>query len=662
MKAKFNNMTMVAVAYGVLFLFFFQLLTDFVEAIYAFGLMGTSIPPEIVAVVLFFSPVILFLMRRCPSGNILRWLMVGVVLARLIEALLPTRGKMLLSGLGVATSLILFAGLFCEAGTRKRSNLSWNMAYGLVLAVGFSIFVRAWNSGVDMLTYGPGQWVAWLLAGIPVLVLWKEWHGINEPFREEQSSSLGTHPDRPGLVVLSSVGLFAVFMLLYFAFIAPSVIVRWTQTHYFVVVAFVAFATPVIGLGTLNYLRNGTSIAKGWLIAWNLVFILALVSTIYLHQIPFPADPATYPLFEPVPGPWRWLALGVLLLTFSVIFLDFFVFADQLTRSGASRKALGTGFTLGGVYMLLMVLAHVFTSVYDYIPVVGGYFRDRFWLVHLVAGLMLLLPTMSVRFRSEGRLPAWRGMLPVGIALAVFSVVGVWATQAKPQTTGIPGRTLKVLTYNIQQGYRDDGIRGYAEQLEVMRSVDADIIGLQESDTNRIANGNADLVRYFADRLNMHAYYGPKTVLGTFGIALLSRLPLQSARTFYMYSQGEQTATIEGVLVLDGMEFNIFVTHLGNGGPMIQQEQVLQVVNGKPRVILMGDFNFRPDTPQYAMTLETLRDAWLFLWPSGDDHSGIDPQRRIDHIFVSSDIQVLEASYLISIASDHPALYVTIGW
>jgi len=48
------------------------------------------------------------------------------------------------------------------------------------------------------------------------------------------------------------------------------------------------------------------------------------------------------------------------------------------------------------------------------------------------------------------------------------------------------------------------------------------LIGLQESDTNRISGGNSDIVRYFADRLDLYAYYGPKVVPGTFGIALLA--------------------------------------------------------------------------------------------------------------------------------------------
>ena len=42
--------------WGVVFLFFFQLLTEFVEGIYLYGLLGTDIPPEIGLIAIFFSP------------------------------------------------------------------------------------------------------------------------------------------------------------------------------------------------------------------------------------------------------------------------------------------------------------------------------------------------------------------------------------------------------------------------------------------------------------------------------------------------------------------------------------------------------------------------------------------------------------------------------
>jgi endonuclease/exonuclease/phosphatase family metal-dependent hydrolase len=221
---------------------------------------------------------------------------------------------------------------------------------------------------------------------------------------------------------------------------------------------------------------------------------------------------------------------------------------------------------------------------------------------------------------------------------------------------------LTFATYNIQQGYSQDGLKNYDGQLDLLQGLNADIIGLQESDTNRIAGGNGDVVRYFADKLDMYSYYGPKTVPGTFGIALLSRYPIDNPRTFYMYSEGEQTATIEARITVGNRTFNLFVTHLGNSGPLVQQEAILQEIKDKTGVIAMGDFNFRPDTDQYRLTIGLLDDSWLLRWPRGDDGQGVDPADRIDHIFVSPGTKVLNSRYLADPQSDHPAMSTTIEW
>jgi endonuclease/exonuclease/phosphatase family metal-dependent hydrolase len=90
---------------------------------------------------------------------------------------------------------------------------------------------------------------------------------------------------------------------------------------------------------------------------------------------------------------------------------------------------------------------------------------------------------------------------------------------------------------------------------------------------------------------------------------------------------------------------------------LVQQEQVLAEVDGLPAVIAMGDFNFEPDTEQYRLTRETLEDAWLVKWPSGSDDQGYNPADRIDHVFISPGLQVLEARHIQSSASDHPVAF-----
>ncbi len=129
-----------------------------------------------------------------------------------------------------------------------------------------------------------------------------------------------------------------------------------------------------------------------------------------------------------------------------------------------------------------------------------------------------------------------------------------------------------------------------------------------------------------------------------------------------MYSIGEQTAAIEAQITVGGETFNVFVTHLGNGGPIVQQEQILENLPGKENVILMGDFNFRPDTDQYRLTTGTLDDSWLLKWSPATNDQEIDPAKRIDHIFVSPGTTIVDSQYLSSPHSDHPAMMTEIEW
>jgi endonuclease/exonuclease/phosphatase family metal-dependent hydrolase len=346
--------------------------------------------------------------------------------------------------------------------------------------------------------------------------------------------------------------------------------------------------------------------------------------------------------------------------------LNFLLLTREIASVQPSWRKLGAGFSIAALFLFFMILAHVFTTVYDYIPVVGPLFRDRFWLVYLIAGLGLALPLLLVArsaYQLIDGISQFPGAVGVPILISVIgvsAVVSVWvvSTQqmAPPSQTG----SLRVFAYNIQQGFSDANQRNYDGQITLIRSKDPDILGLAESDSARIANGNADVVRYFADKLNMYSYYGPKPVTGTFGVVLLSKYPIQNPRTFYMYSKGEQTAAVIAQITANGKTYNVYVTHLGNGGPIFQQEAILKDVLDRENVILMGDFNFRTYEEPYAITTQILKDAWLQKWPGSVEDNGLRLEDRIDYVYVSPGTNVLDARYLTDPQSDHPALYIEI--
>ena len=97
---KFGKEYRLIFLWGIIFLFFFQLLTEFVEGIYLYGLLGTDIPPEIGLVALFFVPLLLLFARQDLSYTLLKLLASVGLLARCIEIMLPTKGRMIVSGIG----------------------------------------------------------------------------------------------------------------------------------------------------------------------------------------------------------------------------------------------------------------------------------------------------------------------------------------------------------------------------------------------------------------------------------------------------------------------------------------------------------------------------------------------------------------------------------
>lgn len=639
--------------YGILILFFFQLLADFVEAIYAFGLMGTSIPIEMVSLLLFFTPLLLLVFRR----RVPRWALLAlgyaVLVCRALEPLLDTRGRMIVAGLGVGAFLMLLPGWFAE-----RTRLSaWALGAGMTLSVGLSVFLRAWGSGYDLSTQQMFQLLGWGLAAVAGVLL--PLVRSSGTAQEEMTSSRRGR----GRVLGLSLGLTAIWVLLYMSLTAPNVLARWTGASYPWIVALVALALVAYSVLSTTIPRWLAGLPTSILLAWNLLFVLALVGTIWVHQIPFPADPGRYPLYEPPLGPLHNLPLWLMLVLCPVLLLDWSLLTRALSGIRPSPRRLGGSFAFCSLFALIVILGQAFTTVYDYIPVAGPFFRDKFWLIYLVPGLVAILSVLLVRRPALERAETGdkARLLPILTAiLALAALAGAVWMGARPAAAPERPERLRILTYNIQQGYDAAGSKNHTGQLAVLRRVDADLIGLQESDTNRVAGGNSDIVRYLAGQLDLYSYYGPKTVPGTFGIALLSKYPIENARTFYMYSEGEQTATIEAQVRVGDALWHVYVTHLGNGGPIVQQTAILRVVEGRENVILMGDFNFRPDSEQYRQTTTLLDDAWLLRWPQGVDDRDRRFDRRIDHVFVSPGTTIGEATYLTDPESDHPALAVEI--
>ena len=246
-----------------------------------------------------------------------------------------------------------------------------------------------------------------------------------------------------------------VLVLCYFVFSAPNVLARWSSVAYLPIVAILS-AVVCLFAGLLLWRTEVlASLSPRVVVAWNILLAVVLVLAILPHQVPLPADPGAYPFPEPPPTPLYPVPLFFLLLLVPILLIDLMLFAGELAALGPSAHRLGSAFSLAALHLLLMVLAHIFTSTYDYIPVVGSFFRDRFWLVHLVAVLAVVLPVLTLRRPSwplAYEAPPARlrpGLLTALPLVFVATVAAAGLNAARFAGTPENPTTLIVMAYNI---------------------------------------------------------------------------------------------------------------------------------------------------------------------------------------------------------------------
>jgi endonuclease/exonuclease/phosphatase family metal-dependent hydrolase len=250
------------------------------------------------------------------------------------------------------------------------------------------------------------------------------------------------------------------------------------------------------------------------------------------------------------------------------------------------------------------------------------------------------------------------GLFILLLILGTTISVCVWELRPKlHETSGIT--SLRVMTYNIQQGVSIDGEKNYDTQLAIIKAANPDIIGLQECDTARMTHGSSDVVRYFANQLNYYSFYGPRTVTGTYGTAVLSRFPIINANVFFTYSDIDEIGTTEVQIRVGATIFNVFVNHPAGGDDahLAHMQALMNRVTGKSNVISIGDFNTEPESIYYNMSVAVLKDAWVNASSQVVEGSTFDLSERIDFIFISHSFTVLETRYLNYPASDHPAVW-----
>ena len=652
----------LVIAYGLFFLFLIQLAGTLVESIYILDLMNTSLDAKALGVLFFFSPMLLFLFRKkLPLGAV--WLIFGVLfISRGITPYLNTLDRMIASGVGTGSALLLFPWLMIsrtKGGSQVSSGTSGST--GFALAVGLSVLLRTLNYGIDVSLTTEGGWIGW---GLGLLFVWV-WTKLSWEENSEQNQS----KPKIGSPIL---GTYLVLTLTYFAFSAPAVIARWTQGNY------VMIATAVSLLSTLwifvGLFKSGLveKVPHRLLFLWNLLFTISLTGTILAHRVSFPLAPDSPAVVVNAPTLLQQLPLYLMLVTFPVIFLDLRIFFDTLHKGNPPPRQFAPGMLIGSLVLVVLIFINIFTNVWGYVDPVSTPFRNQFHLPYLLsAGILALLIWRHKPMEPETRQVS-NGVVSWGWSVFLVLMVlgtGVFALRTQRVQSGDANRnSLLVMTYNIQQANDVFGEHSYARQLALIQRVSPDVLALQESDSARISLNNNDYVRYYAARLGYYSYYGPTTVTGTFGTAILSKYPLQDPRTVFTFSDADEIGTAEAEITVGGHVLTIYDVHPDGSDTamLVFARTFLERSSDKSMVIALGDYNLRDYEAAYRLISDVYINAWTSVYPSKISAEGVDMsgENRIDHIFISPTLSVRDPVYVLppDSATDHPVHWAEIYW
>jgi endonuclease/exonuclease/phosphatase family metal-dependent hydrolase len=320
----------------------------------------------------------------------------------------------------------------------------------------------------------------------------------------------------------------------------------------------------------------------------------------------------------------------------------------------------------------VLIFVNIFSNVWGYIEPVSPPFRNTFWLAFflLSAAISLLVwfgvhGKSAIKSESAAALPWIWVLLPAAIFLATL----FFALPSARVTAAATGRiSLTAMTFNTQQSNDDYGEKSVDAQLALIRQVSPDILALQESDSARISLNNNDYVRYFAEKLGYYSYYGPTPGTGTFGTALLSKYPLLNTRSVFIFSDKDETGVAEAEIEVNGMRFTLYDVHPDSSdlAMLVFAHTLVERSADKAYVIALGDYNLRDYEEAYQVIDSQLVNAWVSIYPTEISPDGVDMSgdNRIDHIFLSPNLQALDPTYILppDSATDHPVHWTDIVW
>lgn len=268
-------------------------------------------------------------------------------------------------------------------------------------------------------------------------------------------------------------------------------------------------------------------------------------------------------------------------------------------------------------------------------------------------------------------------MFPWIPPLFVFcSVIFLQAASSDRVTAADPVQ-LRVLAWNVHHCEGVDGRLDVARISAVIRSLDPDLVALQEVDKNCTRSNSVDQPAELAKLTGLHAVFEKNIDLqgGQYGNAVLSRWPVQKHRNLHLpcLKQGEQRGALIVDTAVPGDESNespiplsFISTHFDHRGDDQERLESAAMLNslaaetGAGRMLLAGDLNARPESAVLQRILTLWSNTTTKPLPTVPADK---PRTQIDYILMSAAVKARVIECRVpdeTLASDHRPIFAVI--
>ncbi|KAL8785918.1 MAG: hypothetical protein Q9213_003067 [Squamulea squamosa] len=276
-----------------------------------------------------------------------------------------------------------------------------------------------------------------------------------------------------------------------------------------------------------------------------------------------------------------------------------------------------TTFGLGFLIYNILVLAHVWVVAYAFVPG-GPLMREHTDWVMTATVLFLgagVYASPSSATITKGTTKTGKNMLSRSASYYTYVLLMVQLIALATSYLRFPTNDYvpyhqedKVITagiWTIHFSLDNDMWSSERRMRDLIKELEVDVIGLLESDLQRIIMGNRDTTQYLAEDLGMYVDYGPGPNKHTWGSALLSKFPILNSTHHLLPSPvGELAPAIHATLDAYGELVDVVVFHSGQEEDAedrrLQSEYLAKLMKGSPRpLILLSYLVIKPNEGNY---------------------------------------------------------------